>query len=260
MRTSLALATAICLVLLAALPTFAAEGDAGSVTIVKHACTEKSIKDPAEFDAIVAEANGDPVTELELTLLACPTIVLTANGDNRSDGAAGPTVDFALTVTDANGDSQTLADARFTPAKLCETDLDRDANGDGQKNADVCLDNSQYVFTDLAVGNVTIQETTPPNGWKFGSALLTPEALQPAGSEDSKTGATFDAKAATVKLDLAGDADNSALVHIFLFEDSPATDTLEPAGGDSPVPALALIAGLIVTLLVGINSVRRRAA
>ena len=200
MRTTIALAAAIGLIVLSALPALAADGDPGSVTIVKHACTGEVHQVPSRVRRDRGLGNGDPVAELELALLACPTIVLPANGDNRSDGAAGPTVDFAMTVTDAQGDSQTLADATFTPDKVCETDLDRDTNGDGQKNADACLDNSQYVFSDLAVGDVTIHETTPPNGWKFGSALLTPKRFEPAGSEDSMTGATVDANAATVEL------------------------------------------------------------
>lgn len=258
MRRSIALAAATGLLLLSAVPSFAAEGDAGKVMIMKHACTEEPVKDRADFNAIVAKAQGDEVTALALTVLACPTIVLTGDANEQTDGAKGSAVDFDFTITDKNGDTQTLADATFNAAKLCETDIDRDANGDGQKTADVCLDISHYIFSNLAVGDVTIAETTPPNGWKFGTFLLTPKVLQAAGSDDAKTGATFGSKAATVTLDLAGDADNDAMVHIYNFENSPATDTLPAAADGSQAPVLPIAAGLLVTLLGGAYALRRR--
>jgi hypothetical protein len=260
MRRSLALAAATGLLLLSAVPIFAADGGAGRVTIANHACTEEPIKDQADFDAVGAKAKGDAVTALALTVLACPTIVLTGNENDRTDGAAGPAVHFDLTVTDSNGARQTLADAKFTAAKICETDIDRDLNGDGKKTADVCLDVSNYTFSNLALGDVTIKENTPPNGWKFGTMLLTPKILQPAGSDDSKTGADFTAKTATVRLDLAGDPDNGAMLELYLFANSPATDTLPAAGDGSQIPFLPIVAGLIVTLLAGAYALRRREA
>lgn len=229
MRRSLALVAATGLLLVSALPALAAEGDPGKLMIMKHACTEEPVKDQADFDAIVAKAGGDEITALALTVLACPTIVLTADGDAQTDGVKNAPVDFDITVTDSSGFTQTLADAEFVSAKLCETDIDRDANGDGEKTADVCLDISHYMFSDLAVGELTIVENRPPNGWKFGTILLTPKALQASGSDDAATGADFDAASATVTLDLAGDSDNDAMVHVYNFENSPATDTLPTA-------------------------------
>ncbi len=259
MRWVLALMTAAGLLLLSAVPMFAASGDPGKVTITSHACTEQPIKTQADFDAVVARAEGDAVTALTLTGLACPTIVLSVNDKDRTGGVAGPAVDFDVEVTDSTGAKQTLADAVFTPAKLCETDLERDVNGDGNMTADVCLDVSNYTFSNLAVGTVTVKETTPPNGWKFGTLSLIPKVLQIAGSDDSKTGVDFSAKTATVRLNLAGDADEQALLHVFLFANSPATDTLPAASDGSAVPLLPIMAGLLGLFGV-VYALRRRVA
>lgn len=254
MRRSIALVAATGLLLVSAIPAFADTGDAGKLMIMKHACTEEPVKNQADFDAIVAKANGDEVTALALTVLACPTIVLTDDGDAQTDGVKNDPVDFDFTVTDSGGFEQTLADAEFVPQKLCETDIDRDANGDGNKTADVCLDTSHYMFSDLAVGDVTVVENSPPNGWKFGTMLLTPKALQPSG-DDAASGADFDAASSTVTLDLAGDTDNSVMLHIYNFEKSPATDTL-PSTDQAPV--LPLAAGLLIALAGGALALRRR--
>lgn len=251
--------TATGLLLSSAIPMLAASGDPGKVTITSHACTEQPIKNQAEFDAVVAKAKGDAVTALALTSLACPTIVLSANDMDRTDGAAGPAVDFDVTVIDSKSAKQTLADAVFTPVKLCETDLERDVNGDSNVTADVCLDLSNYVFSNLAVGTVTVKEITPPNGWKFGTLSLIPKVLQMAGSDDAKTGVDFSAKTATVKLDLAGDADAQAILHVFLFANSPATDTQPAASDGSPTPFLPIMAGLL-GLLGAAYALHRRLA
>ena len=259
MRRLFALLAAAGLIAVMAVPTFAAEGDPGQVMIMKHACTEEPVKDQADFDAIVAKANGDEITALALTVLACPTIVLSGNEGDRTDGVAGPAVDFDFTLTDSNGDEQTLADAEFMAAKLCETDIERDANGDGTFSADVCLDISHYVFSNLPAGDVTVVETTPPNGWKFGTLLLTPQALQTAGSNDAATGADFDAASSTVTLDLAGDPDNNAMLHIYNFENSPATDTVGAGDATTNGPIGAVAAGVLATIGLGI-ALRRRLA
>ncbi|MBA2717698.1 MAG: hypothetical protein H0U52_00455 [Chloroflexi bacterium] len=230
MRRSIALVAATGLLLVSAIPAFADTGDKGKVMIMKHACTEEPVKNQADFDAIVAKAAGDEITALALTVLACPTIVLTDDGAAQTDGVKNAPVDFDFTVTDSGGFKQTLADAEFVSAKLCESDIKRDANGDGNaEDPNVCLDISHYMFKDLAAGEVTVVETSPPNGWKFGTLLLTPKALQASGSDDALTGADFDAASSTVTLDLAGDPDNDAMLHIYNFEKSPATDTLPAA-------------------------------
>lgn len=262
MRRTFALAAAVGLLLVSALPTFAAGGDAGVVMVMKHACTEKPIKSEADFKAVEAGAKGDKVTSLALTVLACPAIVLPADGAAQTDGIKGSPVDFQFTVTDSNGDEQTLSDAKFVPEKLCETDINRDANGDGKFSADVCLDTSHYEFSNLAVGKVTVEETTPPNGWRFGTLRLTPKALQPKG-DDAATGATFNAATSTVTLDLSGDSDNSAMLHIYNFENSPATDTVPAISATSTAPVLPAAAALLAGI-TGIGGVayalRRRAA
>src|SRR5688572_4575740 len=111
MRRTFSLLMAAGLLALSAIPAFAADGDAGELMIMKHACTEQPVKNQADFDAIVAQAEGDEITALALTVLACPTIVLTDDGDGITDGVAGTPVDFDFSVTDSNGDVQTLADA-----------------------------------------------------------------------------------------------------------------------------------------------------
>ena len=258
MRRSIAMLAATGLLLVSALPAFAAEGDEGKLMIMKHACTEEPVKNQADFDGIIDKAGGDEITALALTVLACPTIVLTEDGDAQTDGVKNAPVDFDFTVTDSGGFKQTLADAEFVSAKLCESDIDRDANGDGNsKDPNVCLDISHYMFSDIAPGEVTVVETTPPNGWKFGTMLLTPKALQGEGSDDAATGAAFDAAKSTVTLDLSGDEDNSAMLHVYNFEKSPATDTL-PATDNAPV--LPLAAGLLVALAGGAYALRRRTA
>lgn len=256
-RRLISLGAAGLLLLGSAVPAFADQDGTGKLMLMKHACTEQPVKNQADFDAIVAQADGDEVTALALTVLACPTIVLT--GDEPTDGVAGTPVDFDFEVTDSNGDTQTLADAEFVSAKLSEADIQRDANGDGEFSADVALDISHYVFSDLAVGEVTITETTPPNGWKFGTILLTPQALQAEGSNDADTGADFDAESATITLDLAGDEDNDAMVHVYNFEDSPATDTVSDASGTSSA-ALPLVAVAALSLIGGAFALRRRTA
>ena len=261
MRRSLSLLAAAGLLAVTATPTFADSGGehTGKLMIMKHACTEEPVKNQADFDAIVAQAKGDEITALALTVLACPTIVLEDDGGDISDGIAGAPVDFDFEVTDSNGDTQTLADAEFVSAKLSEADIQRDANGDGEFSADVALDISHYVFSDLAVGELTIEETTPPNGWMFGTILLTPKALQAEGSDDAATGADFDADSATVTLDLSGDEDNEAMVHVYNFEKSPSTDTVSaPTETSNVALPLAAVAGL--SLLGGAFALRRRIA
>jgi hypothetical protein len=259
-RTILSAAAAGLLLLGSAIPALADEGDAGKLMIMKHACTEQPVKDQADFDAIVAQAGGDEVTALALTVLACPTIVLSDDEGGRTDGVAGPAVDFDFTVTDANGDTQTLADAEFVAAKLCETDIQRDANGDGEFSAEVCLDISHYMFDNLPAGEVTVEETMPPNGWKFGTLLLTPQALQASGSNDAATGASFDAGSSTVTLDLSGDADNDAMLHIYNFENSPSTDTVSAATESSDSANLPIAAIAALSLAGGAFALRRRLA
>lgn len=258
MRKPLTFAAAVGLLLVSALPALAAPGDPGVVMVMKHACTEKPIKTEAAFAKVEAKAKGDDVVALALTVLACPAIVLPADASAQTDGIHGAAVEFGFSVKDADGNSQTLADATFVPAKLCETDADRDIDGDGTKSADVCLDISHYEFRNLPAGEIRVKETSSPNGWKFGTLRLTPQALQMPGSDDAATSAAFDASTSTVTLDLSGDADNTAMLHIYNFEDSPATDTL-PAAVVSPSPLLPMAAGIALIAGLGL-ALRRRAA
>ncbi len=258
-RRIFSLLATVGLLALSATPAFAADGDrTGTIMIMKHACTEADVRNQADFDALQTPAKGDEVTALALTVLACPTIVLADDEGERTNGVAGPAVDFDFEVTDSEGNTQTIADAEFMAAKLCESDIKRDANGDGNdKDPNVCLDISHYVFNNVAVGEVTVEETSPPNGWKFGSLLLTPKALQPEGN-DQATNATFDAESATVELDLSGDDDNQAMLHIYNFEASPATDTVPAAAASGTTAALALGLGAFSISILGTILVFRR--
>ena len=130
----------------------------------------------------------------------------------------------------------------------------------GEFSADVCLDISHYMFENVAVGEVTVEETTPPNGWKFGTQLLTPQALQADGSDDAATGADYDAEEANVMLDLSGDADNDVMLHIYNFENSPATDTEVTETSTSSSTTLPLAGGLLIGLLGATVALRRRSA
>ncbi len=257
-RRSFSLLAAGALLAISAAPVFAADEATETVMIMKHACTEADVRDQADFDAVAAPAEGDEITALALTVLACPTIVLAEDEDARTDGVAGPAVDFEFELTDSNGVTQTLADAEFMPAKLCESQIERDANGDGEFSPDVCLDISHYVFSNVALGEVEIVETSPPNGWKFGTILLTPAALQPEGSDDQATNADFDAETATITADLAGDQDTDLMLHVYNFEASPATDTLPVSAAPSIDPIIPVGAGLGLTLLGGGLILRRK--
>jgi len=244
-RPLLSIAAAIGLLLALVPPIAADSGDALTIMVMKHACAA-SIQTEADFKAVEAKGEGNPVHVLAQTVLACPTTAMP--GDAQSPGAiAADPSEFEFTVTDSAGTSVSSDDATFMAAKLCETDVELDANGDGTIAADVCLDTSHYVFTGLVSGEVTVEETSPPSGREFGTLRFTPTELQENNDEASLVGSMTDEP---IKLDTSGDTDDMVMLHVYNFKSSmPATDTVESAAPDSPSPfipitlLLAAIAG-----------------
>jgi len=223
-----------------AAPAAADSGDAVEIMVMKHAC-EASIQTEADFEAVEAKGEGNPVAVLVQTVLACPTI---ANpGDEQSEGAiAGEAAEFTFTVTDSAGTSVSSADAEFTAAKLCEADVKLDANGDGNaEDPNVCLDISHYMFTGLVSGEVTVEETSPPSGFSYGTVRFTPTEL--AENNDAESLLT-DVTEEPLRLDTSGDTDNSVMLHVYNFQtDMPPTDTVagDAQTGQSPWLPIALL-------------------
>lgn len=232
-----------------AAPVSAAQGDALTIMVMKHACAA-NIQSEADFKAVEAKGGGNPVFALANTVLACPAI---ANpGDTQSPGAiAGKPADFTFSVTDSAGTTVSQADAKFTAAKLCESDIKLDANGDGKISADVCLDISNYSFSGLVSGEITVKEDSPPSGMHFGTFRFTPTELQANNDKESLTGSMTEEP---IKLDTSGDSDNMVMLHVYNFKTTmPATDTVAPTapvGGNPWLPiALAFVTGTGVLVL-----------
>jgi len=222
-----------------AAPVSAAQGDPVTIMVMKHACAA-NIQTEANFKAVEAKGGGNPVFALAQTVLACPAI---ANpGDTQSPGAiAGKPADFSFSVTDSAGTTVRQADAKFTPAKLCESDIKLDANGDGKISADVCLDISHYEFSGLVSGEITVTEDSPPAGFRFGTIRFTPTELQANNDKESLTGSMTQEP---IKLDTSGDTDNMVMIHTYNFATSmPRTDTVSPTApvGGNPWLAIALV-------------------
>ncbi len=242
-RTVLSLTAALGLALAISAPVAADAGDAVDIMVMKHACGE-SIQSEADFEAVEAKGEGNPVAALVQTVLACPTI---ANpGDEQSEGAiAGESTEFTFTVTDSEGNSVSSEDAEFVPGKLCESDVDLDANGDGEKSADVCLDVSHYMFTGLVSGEITVEETSPPNGFRYGTVRFTPNELAENNDEESLVS---DRTEEPIQLDTSGDTDNSVMLHVYNFQAGmPRTDTVadESTTGQSPWLPIALLLSVV---------------
>ena len=228
----------------------AADNAEGEVTIMimKHTCTEKDIASVADFEAVEAAGEGasNPVAGLVNTVLACPT---TGHpGDEPSEGAiANDRTEFDFTVTGGDGTEMTLADAEFKQAKLCESDVQLDADGDGEISEDVCLDTSHYELT-VSAGDVTVAESHPPHGFRYGTLRFTPTEVD--GNNDADT-LQSSRDEEPLHLDTTADDDGMVMLHIYNFEmTTPNTDTVaaeaDNAGGSAPwaVLAIALVAGL----------------
>ena len=248
-RSVLSLTAALGLALAISAPVAAdSNGDEVEIMVMKHAC-EASIQSEADFEAVEAKGEGDPIAALVQTVLACPTI---ANpGDEQSEGAvAGEAAEFSFTVTDSEGNSVSSEDAEFTAAKLSEADVNLDANGDGDISEDVALDISSYSFSGLVSGEVTVEETSPPNGMRYGTVRFTPTELAENNDEESLLGAKTDEP---IRLDTSGDTDNAVTLHVYNFAaEMPRTDTVADEGttGQSPWLPIALLLSVAAGTMV----------
>ncbi len=260
-RLSLTALAAIGLLTAGAAPAFAAEGgEGGTVMIMKHACTEQDVQSEADFKAIEAQAKGDRIVALALTVLACPTTVLPDDAEGQIGAVKNEPREFDFTITDADGNEFTLEDAEFMPQKVSEADVQRDLNGDGEFSKEVSLDTSHYKFTGLAVGEVKIHETSEPEGFRFGTFRLTPPELQ-KGSDDQATGAEITGNA-MITADLSGDPDNQVMLHIYNFEGEMPDTATAPVGTDAPASAPVALLGLfgLTGALAAAYVMRRRIA
>lgn len=254
---------------LAIMPVAAAGSDQpGTVVVMKHLCNA-DIQSEEDFVAVEnAGAGGQAGGEgtlpgLVATVLACPTIVTTA--DAPTDGAiASDPADFDFTVTDASGAEYSLsADGMFMAGALCESDIDLDADGSGSIDEDVCLDVSMYGFTPVAEGAVTVTETTAPGDSRFGTVRFTP------ASTDEKTlvggianplqlDTTLDETVDEPPLPLEDYQDNVTVLHVYNFvgaEQMPNASMEAPV--NNTLPLTMLVFGTLLASAGAAVAVRR---
>ena len=242
-RTGGAILATFALFALAAGPVTAAEGEGGnSIMIMKHACTEQDVQSEADFQAIEEQGQGDNILAVALTVLACPTTVLPDDAEGQIGAVKNEALDFEFTVTDSEGNEWTLADAEFMPQKVSEADVERDLDGDGEFKDEVSLDLSHYVFSGLADGEVTIRESSPPAGFRFGTLRLSPPELQAEDSNDQASDASFTSEG-VITLDPSADEDGSVMLHIYNFEGEMPDSSTESVGttpetGTAPIALL----------------------
>ena len=258
---------------LAALPVAGAASDQpGKFVIMKHLCNE-DIQSEADFVAVEnAGAGGQAGGEgtlpgLVATVLACPTIVTTADAPTEGAIASEPT-DFDFTVADSAGANYSLsADGEFMQAALCESDINLDADGSGSIDEDVCLDVSMYGFEPVAEGAVTVTETMAPGDSRFGTVRFTPASTD----EMTLTGAianplqfdtTLDETVAEPPLPLEEYQDNVTVIHVYNFRGAgnmPDAAMEAPATTNAALPFVLLAFGGLLAA-AGVAAVRRTRA
>lgn len=252
------LATAA-LMLVVAAPVSAAGGGEGTVTVsvMKHLCNQ-DINNADDFTAIVEGAES-PVAALAATVLACPTIV--NPGDEQTDGVKSEPADFSFTVEDADGTRDLPENTQA--AKLCEGGeggLGIDVDGDGEILAETCLDISHYSFDGLVSGEITVTETEPPAGSRFGFLLTTPSEVD--GNNDAESVLSFDAEAGVIELDTTPDEDGMVMLHVYNFQNEmpDSATAAEITSESAPINVGLLLAlGLAATLGIWLSiGLRRR--
>ncbi len=257
---------------LAVMPVAAAASDQpGTVVVMKHLCNA-DIQSEEDFVAVEnAGAGGQAGGEgtlpgLVATVLACPTIVTTADAPTEGAIASDP-ADFDFSVTDSAGASYTLsADGEFMAAALCESDIQLDADGSGSIDEDVCLDVSMYGFTPVAEGAVTVTETMAPGDSRFGTVRFTPASTD----EMTLTGGianplildtTLDETVAEPPLPLEEYQDNVTVLHVYNFV---GAEQMPDAAMDAPVnsslPLTVLVFGALLASAGAAVAVRRAKA
>jgi len=259
---------------LAALPVAgAAAGEPAMVMVMKHLCDE-SIQSEADFMELEAKAATNELTPMGIptlgstaeTVLACPVIVLT--GDTQTPDAIGAgEADFDFTIEDSEGTTQTLTtDTTFsgengfdTPVEdfACETDIKYDADRSGTIDEDVCLDFSSYSFADVVEGPITVNETTAPEGTRFGTVRLTPPEL----SDDAAIGLAFDASG-EITFDSSADGDEMVMLHVYNFvgEAEMPDAAMEVPTPNASLPLLLGAFGTLAAAAAAAVAVRRAKA
>jgi len=228
------------------------------VGVMKHLCDE-SIQSEADFMELEAKAATNELTPMGVpsagataeTVLVCPVVVLT--GDTQTPDAIGAgTADFDFTVEDSDGTTQTLTtDTTFTgengfdtPVEdfACETDIMYDADRSGTIDEDVCLDFSAYAFADVVEGPVTVNETTAPEGTRFGTVRLTPPQI----TDDRPIGLAFDATG-EMTFDSSLDDDEMVTLHVYNFvgEASMPDAAMEQATPSTTLPLMLAAFGTL---------------
>ena len=254
---------------LAVMPVAGAASDQpGKFIVMKHLCNAdiQSEEDFVEVENAGAggQAGGEgTLPGLVATVLACPTVVTTADAPTEGAIASEPT-DFEFTVSDSAGASYALsADGEFMQAALCESDIQLDADGSGSVDEDVCLDVSMYGFEPVAEGDVTVTEATAPGDTRFGTVRFTP------ASTDEMTliggiatplifDTTLDGTVAEPPLPLEEYADNVTVLHVYNFV---GAETMPNAAMEAPVnsslPLTVLVFGVLLASAGAAVAVRR---
>ncbi len=256
---------------LAALPVAgAASEEPGKFIVMKHLCNE-DIQTEADFQAVEdAGAGGmagglDTLPGLVGTVLACPTIVTTADAPTDGAIAAEPT-DFEFTVTDADGADYTLsADGEFMQAALCESDIEIDADGSGDIDEDVCLDVSMYSFAPVAEGELTVTETSAPGDSRFGTVRFTPastDAMALIGGRANPLlfDTTLDETVDEPPLPLPEYADNVVVAHVYNFVGAAEMPdaAMEVPTPNTSLPLLLVAFGTLLAAAAAAVAVRTR--
>ena len=218
----------------------------GSVMVMQHVCRSTDIQTESDIVSIEERGDGGEVGAAARRIMACPAVSLP--GDRPSRGLAGKPVRFDYRVTGADGRSQTLADARHARATLCELDIAFDANGDGRWSEDFCLDNSHYIFENVAMGPVTIRQRVPPRGTRFGALRFTPVELGGNNDRDTLEGYA----GGRINLNLSADRDRMVMLHIYNFQGhSPANRMLDSSTATNDRTGAALLPAWLFCLVFG---------
>lgn len=214
----------------------------GTIMLMQHVCPSPDVKSESDLAAI-EQAGGGGLVGAVRRMTACPTVSL--HGDDPSDGLAGPPATFDFRIR-GGLHAQTLRDATYERAKLCELDLALDISGDGRWTDDACLDSSHYVFEDVPIGRVSIQQTVPPPGTRFGALRFTPFQLDRNNDRD----ALVSVADGRIELDTRTDHDPVLMLHVYNVQlEGAAQGRMPDSSTDRPQPltmthlALALMVG-----------------
>ncbi len=177
--------------------------EGGTVSIVKHVCPE-AIQTEEDFNAI-----GDYYAKIQSCLaITLPGDLGPEGSKNGNDFANQLSFDFGLTFDDGNTTLQIDA-ATFTPEELCESTLGTDINNNTED--DLCLDVSHYAYSGVTQGSVTVTETTPPDGYRYGAVEFVPDSGDDA--------AFVSTSVETGEIELDTTSDDSVVLHVFNFQE-----------------------------------------